>query len=80
MLVTKGMRDEWGGDLSESADILTEDEVGVALRTAEIGDLAKLTVDSTTVTGSKHAYLNADDLDHLADLARAKARELRGVR
>jgi hypothetical protein len=80
MLVTKGMRDEWGGDLSRSADVLADDEVGVAVRTAGIGDLAKLTVDSTSVTGSRHAYLTADDCDHLADLLRAKARELRGVR
>jgi hypothetical protein len=74
------MRDEWGGDLAKVADILTGDEVGVALRTAEIGDLAKLTVDSTAVTTSKHAYLDADECDALADLLRAKARELRGLR
>jgi hypothetical protein len=80
MKVTPGMRDEWGGDLARSADILADDEVGVALRTAEIGDLAKLTVDSTTTTGSKSAYLDADDCDALVDLLRAKARELRGVR
>lgn len=80
MLVTPGQRDEWGGELAKTADILAEDEVGVTVRTAEIGDLAKLTVDSTSVTGSKHAYLDADDCDALADLLRAKARELRGVR
>lgn len=78
MRVTEGMRDEWGRDLAKVADILAEDEVGVALRTAEIGDLARLTVDSTAVTGSRHAYLDADDCDALADLLRAKANELRG--
>lgn len=79
MRVTPEMRDEWGAALSKTADILAEDEVGVALRTAEVGDLARLTVDSTCTNG-RNAYLDADDCDALADLLRAKARELRGAR
>jgi hypothetical protein len=78
MLVTEGMRDEFGGDLSRLADILAADETGIALRTSEMGDMAKLTVDSTCTNG-RSAYLDADDCDALADLLRAKARELRGV-
>jgi hypothetical protein len=78
MRVTKGMRDSWGGDLSRSADIITEDESTIAVRRAEIGDQVKLTLDPECVTTSKHVYLNAIELDELADLCRAKANELRG--
>jgi hypothetical protein len=79
MLVEPGQRDEYGADLSEVADLLGEDEVGVKVRVAEIGDLVKLTVDSTTVTGSKHVYLDPVSADELADLLKMRAREARGV-
>jgi hypothetical protein len=78
MLVTEGMRDSWGGDLSRSADIVTEDESTIAVRRAEIGDQMRLTLDPECVTTSKHVYMNAVELDELADLCRAKANELRG--
>jgi hypothetical protein len=74
------MRDEWGGDLSKVADLLGEDEVGVKVELAEIGDLVKLTVDSTTVTGSKHVYLDPISADELGDLLKMRAREARGGR
>lgn len=77
MRVTKGQRDEWGGDLAKYADILDVDETGIQVTFAERGDLVKLTVDSTTVTGSKRAYLTADDADALGDLLKARAAELR---
>jgi hypothetical protein len=80
MLVEPGQRDEWGGDLSKVADLLGEDEVGVKVDLAEIGDLVRLTVDSTTVTGSKHVYLDPVSADELADLLKMRAREARGVR
>jgi hypothetical protein len=79
MRVAKGMRDAWGGDLSRSADIVTEDESTIAVRQAEIGGQVRLTLDPECVTTSKHVYLNAIELDELADLCRAKARELRGI-
>lgn len=80
MLVTPGMRDEFGGDLAKSADIVAEDEVGVQAELAWSGDQVKLTVDSTCTTCSKHAYLTPDDADALADLLKMRAREARGVR
>lgn len=80
MLVTKGMRDIWGGDLSRSADIVTEDESTIAVRRAEIGSLMRLALDPECVTTSRHVYLTAVELDELADLCRAKANELRGTR
>jgi hypothetical protein len=79
MRVTGDMTTEGGAALSTLADLLGEDEVGVQLTTAEVGDAARLAVDSTS-TNAKHVYLDADDCDRLADLLRAKARELRGVR
>lgn len=80
MLVEPGMRDEWGGDLAKVADLLGEDEVGVKVELAEIGDLVRLTVDSTSVTGSKHVYLDPVSVDELADLLKMRAREARGTR
>jgi hypothetical protein len=78
MLVEPGMRDAWGGDLSRSADIVTEDESTIAVRRAEIGGQVRLTLNPECVTTSQHIYLNAAELDQLADLCRAKANELRG--
>jgi len=77
MLVTEGMRDTWGGDLSRSADIVTEDDSTIAIRRAEIGDQMRLTLDPECTTASKHVYMNAIELDELADLCRARANELR---
>jgi hypothetical protein len=77
MKVTENMTTEAGGALSRLADILTEDGVGIQLSTAEVGDFAKLTVDSTAYP-NKSAYLDPDDCDALADMLRAKANELRG--
>lgn len=79
MRVTPGMRDEFGGDLAKSADILAEDEVGVKAEVSWMGDQVMLTVDSTCTTCSKHAYLTPDDADALADLLKMRAREARGV-
>jgi hypothetical protein len=78
MLVTEGMRDAWGGDLSRWADIITEDESTIAVRRAETGDLMRVALNPECTTSSAHAYLNATELDELADLCRAKANELRG--
>jgi hypothetical protein len=78
MLVTEGMRDSWGGDLSRSADIVTGDESTIAVRRAEIGDQARLALNPECTASSAHVYLNAVELDELADLCRAKANELRG--
>lgn len=79
MQVTPEMTEGYNGrQLSLDADIITQDETGIAVRTAEIGDLARLTLDSLCVTGSKTACLSADECDELAGLLRAKANELRG--
>jgi hypothetical protein len=79
MLVTEGTPDAWGGDLSRWADLVTEEDAStIAVRPAETGDQMKLTLDPECVTTSKHVRLNADELDELADLCRARANELRG--
>lgn len=77
MRVTPDMKTEGGQSLSELADLLGEDQVGVKAETHPDGTV-KLTVDSTAYP-NKSVWLDPDDADALGDLLKMRAREARGV-
>jgi hypothetical protein len=75
MRVTESMTIESGAPLSELADFIGLDDVGVQV-TADFFGCVKIKVDSTAYP-SKVIRLEPDDADALADLIKRKAAEAR---
>jgi hypothetical protein len=75
MRVTKNMTNESGSPLSELADFLGLDDVGIQATTDAYG-CVNIKVDSTAYP-NKVIRLEPDDADALADLIKRKAAEAR---